>query len=153
MGGPITQDRLNKYLALEREAENCRERIARMESRTQFPTMGEPSESKHQPGSGDRMERDIIRLMECREKSEPIIEANEAEMKAIENAIDALADPLEREVLRLRYIDGSYSVKSKKMKWKDVALIMYGNNEKSTIDMLYQIHNKALQNIGKVETE
>ena len=45
--------------------------------------------------------------MEYEERIRPLIEANLREMEKIEEAISQIQDPMEREVLRLRYIDRS----------------------------------------------
>ena len=47
-------------------------------------------------------------------------------MEKIEEAISQIQDPMEREVLRLRYIDGDCW---KPMPWGEVALRIYGDND------------------------
>lgn len=151
MGGPMTEQRLSKYISLKLEVEHQLERIARMKSEETFPVMKEPSESQHQPGAGDRMERAILRRMEYEEKVAPLIQANEDEMNAIEDAIAGLDDPMEREVLRLRYIDGCEEVKSRHQLWKDVAVRLYGDDDEKWMQAAYRLHRRALRNIRKVD--
>lgn len=57
----------------------------------------------------------------------------------IEGAIESLQEPIERTVLRMRYING--------MKWEEICV---------SIDyewaQMHRIHNEALKNISKIKT-
>lgn len=75
----------------------------------------------------------------------PIVQANRREMAEIEAAVAALPDPLEREVLRLRYMD-SNSIRP--FTWKEIALYMYGRDGESQVRSLMYLHQKALSDIS-----
>ena len=55
---------------------------------------------------------------------------------------------MEREVLRLRYIDG---IGYRHMPWKDVARRLYGDDDESQMQAVYRVHGRALQHIRAIE--
>ena len=61
-------------------------------------------------------------------------------MREVDKAINSLQDPLEREVLRLRYTDFRYG---QQMSWKQVKEALYGKMSvgKRTI---YRLHDDAI---------
>lgn len=66
----------------------------------------------------------------------PIVQANRREMAEIEAAVAALPDPLERAVLRLRYLEPSKDPRTGKksvrhITWKEIGRIVYGDGGKS----------------------
>lgn len=96
---PITKKRLQSYIGLRLENENINERIARMQSAAEMPPMSSGDGSQHTSSSGDRMARAVERLIEYKSQVAPTLESNRQEMLEIEQAVNALPDPLEREVL------------------------------------------------------
>ena len=94
------------------------------------------------------MERAILQYMEYEERIMPQIEVIQTEMEEIEAAIDSVPDPLEREILRLRYIDGEHC---RMMPWKDVALRMFGDNDERHILAAYRLHGRALVSISGIK--
>lgn len=148
MGEPMTKQRLSQYIFLKMEVEHQLERIARMRNEEKFPTMRESDGSQHTQGTGDRMERAIIRRMEYEEKVADQLNEAMTEMEAIERAVDSLLNIQEREVLRLRYIDGSGC---RHMSWPEVAMAMYRDNDEKHKQAVYRIHGRALQSIAKEE--
>lgn len=148
---PMTKQRLSSYISLRMEVDNQLERLERLKSAEQFPSQQLGDESQHSGVSGDRLERAILKRMEFEKRAMPKIERNKKEMAQIEDAIDDMDDPLEREVLRLRYIDGECS---RHMPWKDVAENLFGDNDDRHMLAVYRLHNKALSNIlGKYDSE
>ena len=141
----MTKERLKRYLDLEKEVRNQKERIAEMKSQELFPTRPESSGSQHQPGAGDGMERAIIRRMEIEDR----MQANLDEMEAIQRAIDALNDPQEREVLRLRYIDGDEF--GGLMRWRDVTLKLYRRYTEAKKQATMRIHRIAIKHLEEQE--
>ena len=132
-----TKQRLASYRALRLETENQLDRLARLRNEEQLPAMRESSGAKSTGGNGDRMERSILRRMEYEERVMPQIEAAKRE-------IDHVEDPLERECLRLRYIDGDgYRL----MPWGDVAIMVYGDDDEKSLHAVFRLHGKALQHI------
>lgn len=140
----MTKERLASYISLRLEVDNQLERLDRMRNDEKIPAMRESDGSQHSPGSGDRMERAIIRRMEYEDRVMPQIEAALVEMETIEQAIYAVADPMEREVLRLRYMEGNYI---RHMPWRDVALKLFGDDDKRHMVATYRLHTRALNNI------
>ena len=138
------KQRLASYRALRLEVDNQLDRLARLRNEEQLPAMRESSGAKSTGGNGDRMERAILRRMEYEERITPQIEAAKREMAAIEAAIDHVEDPLERECLRLRYIDGDgYRL----IPWGDVAIMIYGDDDEKSLNANFRLHGKALQHI------
>ncbi len=141
---PMTKERLMRYRSLRMENENQLERLARMKSGEQFPAMREGDGSQH-AGAGDRLTGAVLRRMEYEERIRPLIEANLREMEKIEEAISQIQDPMEREVLRLRYIDGACW---KPMPWGEVALRIYGDNDERCLMAIYRLYSRALASIN-----
>ena len=142
---PITKDRLSKYISIKKENENRLERLARLKSSAELPPMREADGSQHSGSSGDRMARAVEAYMEYQEQIGPILEANCREMAAIEQAVAALADPLEREVLRLRYMDGD---RCRLLSWQEVAWSIYTEADEAAVKRVIRIHNRAFLNLG-----
>lgn len=141
---PMTKERLEKYISLRMEVDNQLDRLARMRNEEKIPAVVMGGESKRTGTTKDRLERAVLRRMEYEERVIPQIEASQAEMEAIEDAIDALEDPLQRDVLRCRYIDGNYH---RHTKWREVARIVLGDDDENRQRMVFRIHEKAMQNI------
>lgn len=149
MGEPMTKERLFRYRYLAMENKSLLEQIAQKESEAMFPATKESDGSQHTNGPGDRMERAVIRKMEYEDRFRPTIEANKQEMEAVERAICSLTDPMERDVLRQRYIYGDgYQHRG----WKDVAKSMYRDDDEAKVRMAHRVHVAALLNIEKVDT-
>ena len=143
----MTKQRLASYVPLRMEIEHQMERLLRLKNDAKIPALRQRDGSQHTAGTGDRMEQAIIRYMEYEERILPQIEKARAEMQEIEDAINAVADPLEREILRLRYIDGEYC---RLMPWRDVALNLFGDNDERHILAAYRLHGRALVSISKL---
>ena len=139
---PVTKERLARYISLKKENENRLERLARMKSNAEMPAQKDPDGSKHTGSSGERMARAIEAYMEYEEQIRPLVEANRREMAEIEAAVAALPDPLEREVLRLRYMDGEHC---RMLSWREVALRVYDDDDKKYVDSAMRVHRVALE--------
>ena len=87
---------------------------------------------------------DADRRREYEERIRPAIDTNKREMLRIEAAVASLQNPREREVLRLRYLDGSGP---RLQSWKTVALWVFGYNKRSHLEALRRIHNAALSHL------
>lgn len=132
---------LMRYSRLKKENENRAETLARMKSAAQFAPSGEPDGSQHTSGDGQRMARAVENYLAYEEQMRPLMEKNRTEMLRIEQAVAQLPDPLEREVLRLRYLDGDAW---RLPKWRDVAMKIYGSDERKYLDAVLKIHQTAL---------
>ena len=144
----MTKERLQRYAALRLENENRLERLARLKADAELPAQREADGSAHTGSSGDRMARAVERYMEYQQQIKPIIEANRREMEDVRAAVEALDDPMEREVLRLRYIDTNGC---RLMRWRDISLILYGNDDEGFIRACMRLHKRAVDNIQKVQ--
>lgn len=143
----MTKERLASYISLQTEIENRLERLVRLKNEAEIPALRQGDGSQHTPGAGDRLERAVIRYMEYEESIKPQIESARAEMRAIERAICQVPDPLEREILRLRYIDGKHC---RLMPWREVALRLFGDDDERHILAAYRLHGRALVSISKI---
>lgn len=142
--GLMTKERLASYVSLRLEVENQLERLARMKNDEKIPAIRQGDGSKSTGSAGSRTERAIIRRMEYEERALPQIEAAQAEMEKIEAAINAVSDPKEREVLRLRYIDGEFA---RQMPWKEVSRRLFGDDDDKHLLATYRLHGLALQRL------
>ena len=133
---------LKRYLNLQRQVDNREETLARYENAQYLPAMSDSDGSKHTPGRSDRMANATVRYMEQKKKLTPIIESCKAKMKAIEDAVYAIEDPLEQEVLILRYLEGAEGYRL--MKWWEVALAMYHSDNESDLTRVHRLHGAAL---------
>lgn len=140
--------RLHQYIYLRFEYESHQERLALLKAEEEYPS--KPGDNIG-GGSGtpnrDRMEKAIIRRMMYEEKTKKRIAEIAAEIDEIDEAIDSLQNPLEREVLRLRYTDGE---NNRHMEWKDISMKIYGDNDEKHLLATYRLHGRALVSITKV---
>ena len=138
------KSRLSEYVLLRIEAENMEERLARLRSEEKIPPMRMGDGSGHTGGNGYRMERAIIRRVEYEERNGPKIKEAREKMNYIEDAISAVRNPLERTVLRLRYLEAD---DSNLTKWKDVAVGIYGDDDEKDLRAVHRLHANALSHI------
>lgn len=148
MGEPITKEKLMKYGSLRMEIQNHLERLARMKQNEKFPAMKEPDGSKHTSFGSDRMANAILKRLDYEERVAPRIEANMREIDEIEAAINRLENPMEREVLWLRYIDAGTC---RLTPWSQVSIALYGSDDENFIRSVHRVHGQALQNIRSVK--
>lgn len=150
MQGPITKKRLLRYVSLKMEIENQLERLERMRANTELPAMREGDGSQRSIYVNDRLSSAIIRKIEQEEKIQEIIRENENEMRYIEDEVDSMEDPMQREVLRLRYLDGDYC---KLMSWRQVCEYIYNDTDEKHMKAIYRLHGHALQAIERQTSE
>ena len=144
------KERLKRYPALKQQTEKLEARLEVLKSEETIPPLRPGDGSKRTAGTGDRQERAILRRMEYEERNAPTINANKQEMKAIDRAVVALSDPLEREVITIHYIEvDSY----KPLPWRDVAVAMYGEDTDAKLLAVHRLHSKALQSLRKILQE
>ena len=146
MQTPMDKERLRSYIFIRREVDNQLERLARLRNDELIPAIKQGDGSQRTAGHSDRMANAIIRRMAYEDKIADDMEQKMDEMDAIEEAVNSLADSQEREVLRLRYID---CTGYRHTGWRIVAKKMYGDDDEAQLQMVYRIHGRALQNIGK----
>lgn len=139
------RNRLGRYLALRVENENRLERLARLKNNAELPAMRAGDGSQHTGSGGDRMARAVEAYLEYEDQIKPQIEENQREMAAICAMVEALQDPMEREVLRLRYIDGEHC---RMLSWREVAWSIYGEADDAAVYRTKRIHRKAVSHIA-----
>ena len=139
---------LMRYSRLKKENENRAETLARMKAAAEFAPSAEPDGSQHTAGDAQRMARAVENYLEYEEQMRPLMEKNRAEMLRIEQAVAQLPDPLEREVLRLRYLDGD---SWRLPRWRDVAMVLYGDDDEKQIHGCLRLHKAALQGLSRFE--
>lgn len=139
--------RLGRYLALRVENENRLERLARLKNNAELPAMCTGDGSQHTGNSGDRMARAVEAYLEYEDQIKPQIEANQREMAAIHDLVEALQDPMEREVLRLRYMDGD-SIRLNS--WREIAYCLYGDDDERFVHACLRLQKRAVQSLEKV---
>lgn len=140
---------LMRYQNLLRESDNRDDRLARMVNDQYIPATKESDGSKRNPGAYDRMGSATIRRMEYEEKTKQRAAERQREMDAIFFAVEDVPDPLEREVLRLRYIDGRKGYRL--MLWREVALKMYHDDDEAALQAVYRLHGRALNSLEMEE--
>lgn len=140
---------LKSYVSLRMESERLDEKLARMKNKEKIPARRMGDESKHTGTTGDSLQCRINDRVEYEEWALPFIESARQKMKAIEDAINALHDPLEREVLRMRYIEGEFY---KQMPWWKVSIKLFGDDDERHIQATHRAHSKALQHIRGLNT-
>lgn len=145
---PFTKERLSTYIYLLREVENQQERLIRMKNDELIPAQKESDGSAKTPGASDRMANAIVRRIKYEDEIRDDMERKLAEMEAIRTAIRSLSDPMEREVLRLRYMDGTGY---RRMGWRAVAENMYGSDDEAQLQAVYRLHGRALGSISKIQ--
>ena len=136
--------RLSQYSAIRVELDILEERLEQLKSEETLPAMRPGTGSKPTGGTGDRQERSIIRRMEYEERHGAEIDAKRAELRFIESSITAVADPMERMVLRIRYTE---SETAKPMPWRAVAMAIYKDDSDSKMLAIYRLHGRALNSL------
>lgn len=129
--------RLSRCAGLNLELHNRLRRLGQLQQRDQ-------AEPLLQGGRAEEYARQIA----------PTIQANRRELAEAAAAIAALPDPLEREVLRLRYLEpgkGSRigSPSARLMPWKEIAAALLGRADERSLLFLNRLHRKALCNLGQ----
>lgn len=139
--------RLSNYSAIRVELDKLEERLERLKIEETLPPMRPGNGSKPTGGTGDRQERAIIRRMEYEERHGPEMEAKREELRYIDESINAVADPMERMVLRIRYTE---SETAKPMPWRKVAIAIYSDDSDSKLLATYRLLDKALISLQKI---
>lgn len=139
--------RLFDYSAIRVELDILEERLERLKSEETLPPMRPGNGSKPTGGTGDRQERAILRRMEYEERHGPEMEAKRKELQYIDNSIKAVADPMERMVLRNRYTE---SETAKPTPWRDVAIAIYRDDSDAKMLATYRLLDKALKSLQKL---
>lgn len=85
-------------------------------------------------GSGDRLSESVSRIIEQEERVQQLTDTYTRKFLEIEQAIKAIGNDKQEEVLELRYLHYK--------KWEEIASVM-----KYSLENVYKLHGKALQKI------
>ena len=77
----------------------------------------------------------------------PRIQENKRFLDGIEKAVQKIADPLEREVLTLRYMNGNTC---RLTGWKEVAFQLYKDDSAANVTAAHRLHRKALHTLAVI---
>lgn len=85
----------------------------------------------------------------------PTVQANRRELAEVAAAVAALPDPLEREVLRLRYLEPCKESRTgnpsaRLMPWKEIAAALLGQADEGALCFLSRLHRKALDHLARL---
>jgi RNA polymerase sigma factor (sigma-70 family) len=135
----MTKERLRQYQQLKREKDMLEEKLEELESAMTSPRIqkldGMP-QGQHQGGS--LMEALVEQHLALKNVyANKLRELNDT-LLDIETAIESLTDPTERNLMRLRYIDG--------LKWEEITLTI-GYSWQQT----HRIHARALEKLRTAE--
>ncbi len=138
-----------QYIPIRIRVQNQQERLERLKNEQYIPAMRMGDGSKHSPGASDRMGNATIRRMMYEKEHQESIDADNAELDYMREAINALPDYWEREVLTLRYIDGENGG-AKQMKWRNVTMKLYHRDDESALQIVRRVHKSALKNLEEM---
>lgn len=144
---PVTKEDLVKYVPMIREIENRMEHLARMKSHEIYPDAKEADVSQRTAGSGDTAAKAVEHRLAYEDIIAPIILKNRTEIARIDAAVAMLDNPLEREIIRLRYMDPKFC---RLTKWNEISIRIYGDDEERYIRSCARIHKAALQNLSNL---
>ena len=135
---------LKNYERYWRANRSIEQRILRMKAAEVSTTSHAGDGSQHQ-GAHDPMTAVDRRIDWCAAHDDEY-RSNLYEMRKVDRAIASLPDPLEREILRLRYTDFRFG---QQMSWKAVKEVLYGHMSvgKRTI---YRLHDDAVRHFASL---
>lgn len=145
------KERLGRYLALQMENENQMDRLARIKNKTVLPAV-RIGDGVHHTSDGERMARSVENFLEKEKEIREQVAKNSREMSRIRAMIEDLPNPREREVLRLRYLDGDGD-SCRSICWQEIAFHLYGSCKKKDVDAAFRLHKKALESIASAVNE
>jgi hypothetical protein len=129
------------YKALRQEASQLRTILCQLSAeRYSVPTPDYSGTPRSGRSKGAAFERKIIKYTEAISLYEKKLADIDARTVAVEQAIGTLADPIERLVMRLRYIEGR--------RWINVCVVLQdlGYSERQ----VYRLHGSALEKLKGV---
>lgn len=149
---PMTKERLQRYANLVQEIDRQFEALEIMEEKLTSPKSSNLTGMPRSTASGsfDRMSMAIAKKEDMEQYVKALLQKERQEAQAIEEAVQLLEEPNERQVIRLRYVDG--------FTWTEVCRALFGRRKdyEERLDTFerrtYKIHGKALINLEAVTT-
>ena len=132
--GVMTKERLRQYVYLIKEIEAQKERLAQIEASLLHPKPSIGDGMPHSNYAVDRMAIAIANKIELEELIIKNIKKAQQEAAAIERAIQTLNNPIDRELMRLKYLDG--------LTWEEVAEKLCRSRQWVTV-----LHGRILQKL------
>lgn len=140
------KDFLLDYLPMAMENKN---RLARLNDMRDaaggLTSILESDGSARTAGNSHKMELAVERYLEYEKKITPILNANLQRMNKIEVMVDAIPDYLQREIIRLKYLDPSKENVCRPRRWSEVSICLYGSSERKYMESIQREHKKALK--------
>lgn len=137
-------EKLKNYERYWRANQSIEQRIMAMKAAETSITPQAGDGSQH-IGAHDPMKAVDMRVDWC-DSHNAEYEKNLAEMREVDKAIESLEDPLEREILRLRYTDFRYG---KRMSWKQVKEALYGKMSVGKMT-IYRLHDDGVKHFSEL---
>jgi len=132
--GVMTKERLRQYVYLIKEIEAQKERLAQIEASLLYPKPSIGDGMPHSNYAVDRMAIATANKIELEELIIKNIKKAQQEAAAIERAIQTLDNPIDRELMRLKYLDG--------LTWEEVAERLCRSRQWVTV-----LHGRILQKL------
>lgn len=133
----MTLRELSQLYWLNREIENERERLRRLESRAYAVGAAPAGGMPRAPGVSRKTERYAVAIASIRQTIEDNLIRCQEERLKLEQYIAGIDDSLTREVYRLRFISG--------LSWAQVAASIGGGNTADSVRMICYRHLKKTQ--------
>ena len=133
----MTKERLRRYIWLKQECRQLQAYLDRIRNDMSLVTSPRLTGMPHakDPKGLDEI---VIRYEEISGKYEKQLKIYQAETMAIEEAVQSVADPRLRMILRYRYMDG--------YKWDTIADLMHYE-----VSSVYKMHGQALKELGNCQ--
>lgn len=134
----MINENLSQYRDVKKEIDHIEEELKRLEMRMLSPRASILSDVPKGPiSNSDQMADNLIKLEELRDKYKSLLEELCERQLKVEEAIAEL-EPLERDLIRYRYVDG--------LMWRDVSEKI-GYAQRQT----HRIHDKILEKLENFE--
>lgn len=131
-----TKERLQQYLGLKLEVNNRLRRLVHLQQLDQTA-----------PAGRSRSEEYALQIA-------PIVQRNRREMEAISQGIQTLKSPVEREVLRLRYLESDKKPETSRetarnMAWDKISFVLYGASDKAAYSRAMRLAQRAIIHLAE----
>ena len=132
--------KLYKYTDIRDECSQIADQLQRLETAITSPRVQALDGMPHGSGDGDAMAGLVAELVGLQEKYKAKLHRLNAALDEVEDLIAVLDDPVERRLMRCRYIEGKV--------WEEVCVDL-GYSWRQT----HRLHGRALSKLVQAETE
>lgn len=134
------KQKLHSYNATRHECKQIADQLTALETTATSPRIQALDGMPHGHGGGDAMAGIVAELVKMEEKYKAKLHRLNASLAEVEDMIDSLEDPVERRLMRCRYIEG--------LIWEEICVEM-GYSWRQT----HRIHGGALDKLVDAEME